>query len=111
GGVPHSYCTAGTSSNGCAATIASTGTPSASAATAFHVDVTGVEGQKLGILFYGINNTGFSPHAWASGSTAFLCVKNPAQRTGVQNSGGVINLCNGALGLDWNAYLAAHPSA
>jgi hypothetical protein len=111
GGVPHTYCTAGTSSHGCVAAIGSTGTPSASAATSFHIDVAGVEGQKQGILFYGINNTGFSPHPWASGSTSYLCVKNPSQRTGVQNSGGTLNLCTGHLGLDWNAYVAAHPSA
>jgi len=104
------YCTAGTTSNGCLASIGGTGTPSASSGSGFTINVGAVEGQKQGILFYGINNTGFAPSTWG-GSTSYLCVKHPSQRTGVQNSGGTIGTCSGALSLDWNAYIAAHASA
>jgi hypothetical protein len=62
-------------------------------------------------VFYGINQTGFTPAPWAAGSTSFLCVKGPTQRTGSVNSGGTINLCNGVLTLNWNAYQSGNPTA
>jgi Tol biopolymer transport system component len=108
---PMSYCTPGTTSNGCAATIAASANPSVSLANACNISVVNVEGQKLGLLFYGIDNTGFTPSPWAAGSTSSLCVKPPTQRTPVQNSGGTANQCNGTLGVDWNAFQLAYPSA
>jgi hypothetical protein len=106
-----SYCTAGTSANGCSALVFGSGTPSATATTGFNISVTHVEGQKQGILFYGINNTGFTPTVWGSGGTSYLCAKAPLQRTGVQNSGGTLNSCDGTLALDWNNYRATHATA
>ena len=41
------YCTAGTTGNGCVATISATGTPSATSGSGFDVLVNNVEGQKL----------------------------------------------------------------
>jgi Tol biopolymer transport system component len=111
GAAPVSYCTAGTTSNGCNATIAAIANPSVSLANACNITVAHVEGQKLGLLFYGIDNTGFTPAPWAAGSTSFLCVKPPTQRTPVQNSGGTVNQCNGTLAVDWNAFQLAHPAA
>jgi hypothetical protein len=111
GGNVTSYCTAGTTTNGCNAAITADHNPSVSLANACNISVSAVEGQKSGIIFYGINNTGFVPGPWASGSTSLLCVKHPTQRTPIQNSGGTINLCNGVLALDWNAFQSAHPSA
>ncbi len=108
---PIVYCTAGTTSNGCTASIAASANPSASFANPCNVAVNGVEGQKLGLVFYGLDNTGFTPMPWAAGSSSFLCVKPPTQRTAVHNSGGTSGLCNGALGLDWNAFQAANPTA
>jgi hypothetical protein len=108
--TPTAYCTSGTTTNGCNSTISGTGTASASATSGFNITAANVEGQKQGILFYGINNTGFTPTVWGTGSS-YLCVKAPTQRTGVQNSGGTVNACDGALSLDWNAYRAANPSA
>jgi hypothetical protein len=105
---PLVYCTAGTTTNGCNAVISATGTPSASASSGFAIQVSGVEGQKQGILFYGI--TGPIAATWGSGSS-YLCVKSPTQRTGSQGSGGTAGTCNGALALDWNAYLNANPGA
>ncbi len=94
---PRSCCMAGVSSNGCAATLSASGSPSASLATPFVVTASGVEGQKQGLLFYGVNGRAASP----SGSTSsFLCVKAPMQHTGTLESGGASNECDGALALD-----------
>jgi hypothetical protein len=109
--APSSYCTAGTSTNGCVPAISATAQPSASLASACSISISGLEGQKFGIIFYGINNTGFVPTAWGVGSTSFLCVKGPTQRTGTANSGGTIAACNGALSLNWNAYQTANPGS
>jgi hypothetical protein len=108
---PTAYCTAGTSSNGCVPSISANANPSVSLASACNIAVSALEGQKTAIIFYGINQTGFTPHAWATGSNSFLCVKSPIQRTGVLNSGGTTAVCNGSILFDWNAYQSAHPSA
>jgi hypothetical protein len=108
---PVVYCTAGTTTNGCVPSIGSTGTPTAGATSGFTLSATSIEGQKAGILFYGINNTGFSPSPWALGSSSWLCVKAPTQRMTTMNSGGTIGLCNGTLSIDWLAYMAANPGA
>jgi glucose/arabinose dehydrogenase len=107
-GATVAYCTAGTSTNGCNASISGTGTPSASAGSGFTLDVTNVEGQKAGLLFYGIN--GPATATWGSGSS-FLCVKAPNQRMGSQSSGGTPNLCDGTLSEDFNTYLSTHPTS
>jgi hypothetical protein len=107
GGVT-SYCTAGTTTNGCNALISGTGTPSASGSTDFTVTINGVEGQKSGIVFYGIS--GPTALAWGT-SSSFLCVKAPTQRTGTQVSGGTFNACDGTLVLDWDAFVLANPTA
>ena len=108
-GVITSYCTAGTTTNLCTATISGTGTPDANAGSGFMLSLSGVEGQKQGILFYGITNAIAQP--WATGSTSLLCVKAPTQRMGVQNSGGTLNQCDGSLSTDWNAFIANNPTA
>ncbi len=108
---PTVYCTAGTTTNGCNAAISGAAQPSASLASACIINVANVEGQKQGLIFYGVNNTGFTPSLWGAGSTSFLCVKSPNQRTGAQTSGGTANQCNGALTLDWNTYQVANPGA
>jgi WD40 repeat protein len=110
-GVPQTYCTAGTTTNGCSASISASANPSLAQTSACNITVTGVEGIKSGILFYGINNTGFTPGPWGSGSASLLCVKHPTQRTPLQSSGGTLNACNGAFALDWNAFQSAHPLA
>jgi hypothetical protein len=104
------YCTAGTTTHNCVPAISGVGTPSASAGSGFTIHVANVEGQKQGLLFYGIDNSGFAPLPWGT-STSFLCVKSPTQRTPVQSSGGTVNACDGSLALDWNAFMAANPSA
>jgi subtilisin-like proprotein convertase family protein len=108
---PTAFCTAGTSTNGCVPAISASAQPSATLASACNISIANVEGQKFGIIFYGINNTGFTPAPWAPGSTSFLCVKGPTQRTGSVGSGGNINQCDGVLALDWNAYQTANPGS
>jgi Tol biopolymer transport system component len=109
--LPNVYCTSGTTSHGCSASIGANACPSVSFGTACNITVTGVEGQQSGILFYGIDNSGFTPRLWVAGSTSLLCVKQPTQRTPIQNSGGTLDACSGAYVLDWNAYQTAHPFA
>lgn len=103
------YCTAGTSTNGCSATISGVGAPSASAAAGFTLHVAGVEGAKQGLIYYGVS--GNTTSTWGAGGTSFQCVKPPTQRTGAQSTGGTAGLCDGVLATDWLAYIASHPSA
>jgi hypothetical protein len=105
---PTSFCTAGTSSAGCVGQVSAQGTPSASAATPFDLVVTGLEGQRDGIIFFG--TSGQIAKAWPS-NAGTMCVRMPLQRTPVQTSSGTSGQCDGALDLDWNSYVAAHPGA
>jgi hypothetical protein len=102
------YCTAGTTTNGCVPSISGAGTPDANAGSGFTISVASVEPQKSGILFYGLSGAQAVP--WGAG-TSFLCVKPPTQRTPSQNSGGGFSPCDGTLSIDWNVYIAAHPTA
>ena len=85
------------------------GTPTVSASTPFTLGVTAAEGQRGGCIFYGTGGADAQP--WSSTSTSFLCVKSPRARTGAQDSGGSLGLCDGSLQLDWNAFAQAHPGA
>lgn len=105
-GVVTPYCTAGTTTNGCAATLSASGIPSASGAGAFQITAANVEGQKQGLFFYGLSG----PTIAAWGTSSFLCVKSPTQRLPSQGSGGAAGACNGQLSVNWNAYVAATPS-
>jgi hypothetical protein len=107
---PTAYCTAGTTTHGCIPAISSMGTPSASSSSSFVIWVNALEGQALGVLFYGVDNTGFLPLPWGV-STSYLCVKAPTQRTAVQSSGGAAGMCDGSMALDWNVFVASHPTA
>ena len=107
--VPVAFCTAGTTSAGCVPVMSATGTPSAGATSGFTLSCTSAEGQRSGILFYSIS--GELAQAWAPGSSSFLCVKAPTQRTLTQPSGGTAGLCNGSLSLDFLGWIAANPTA
>jgi hypothetical protein len=65
------------------------------------VSVTGVEGQRSGTIFYGLEAL---QYPWCSGGSSSLCVAIPVQRTGAQSSGGTSGSCDGNLALDWNAF-------
>jgi probable HAF family extracellular repeat protein len=107
---PSTFCTAGTTSNGCAASISSSGLPSASEPTGFVIGVSALEGQRSSLVFYGISNAGFTPLPWGA-SSSYMCVQAPRQRTHPQNSGGTAGQCNGTIALDWNAFVASSPNA
>jgi hypothetical protein len=100
------YCTAGTTTNGCAPTMAFVGpdAPSFKGTGVSVVRANNVEGAKQGLVFFGL-----TPIAtpWGTGSTSFLCVKSPTQRAPAQNSGGTSGACNGSISADLNALIAA----
>jgi hypothetical protein len=108
---PVSFCTAGTSTNGCVPSIGASAQPSVSLANACDITISNVDGMKASIVFYGIDNTGWVPMTWATGSTSFLCVKPPTQRTLTQNTGGTLGACDGLTTLNWNAFQSANPTA
>jgi hypothetical protein len=107
---PVAYCTAGTTSNNCLASISANANPKVTYSSPCQVSVVNVEGQRAGILFYGLAPT-LQPWCSQGGGSSLLCVKAPTKRTGVQSSGGAMNQCNGSLGLDWNAFQLANPGA
>ncbi len=102
---PLAYCTGGTTTNGCAASIDASGQPSASFATPCVLSVTNVEGGKSGLVFYGVSGSQAVP--W--NNVSLLCVKTPVQRTTGQFSGGTPGACDGQFTLDWNAYQTQNP--
>ncbi|MCC7014039.1 MAG: hypothetical protein IT454_15890 [Planctomycetes bacterium] len=107
---PTTFCTSGTTSNGCTATISAANNPNVAHSAPCQINVSGVEGQKSGIIFYGLSQL---PQPWCAlgGGSSFLCVKPPTMRTLTQSTGGTSNACNGQLQLDWNAFQLANPSA
>jgi hypothetical protein len=106
---PVVYCTPGTTTNGCAASIAASANPDVAHSTPCQISLQNVEGAKTGIVFYGLQG-GLQP--WCSiGGTSLLCVKAPTMRTGVQSTGGTTGQCNGTMTLDWNAFQLATPAA
>lgn len=108
-GGPFVYCTAGTSTHGCTPSISAVGLPSLGASSGYTLSITGVEGQKQGLIFYGVS--GAAINAWGTGGTSYLCVKSPTQRMSAQSSGGTNAACNGLLSEDWLAFLAANPTS
>jgi hypothetical protein len=104
-----SYCTPSTTTLGCNPTMTFSGTPSASATSGCVLSVFSVDGQRTGLIFYGISGRVAFP--WTAGSTSWYCVKSPVQRTFVQNSGGTPGTCNGNLAVDWNNFRHVYPGA
>jgi len=102
------YCTAGTTVQGCSPSIDGVGSPSSMAASGFDIVVSNVPGQRSGTIFFGAYPAAVP---WAQFSTSYRCVALPLQRTGEQSSGGVAGQCDGELRLDFNAWRAAHPNA
>ncbi len=106
---PLSYCTAGTSTNGCAPTMEFDGSPSLSKSNGFRLDVSNLDGQRQTLLFYGVGGRRAEP--WAAGSTSYLCVRAPIQRVLSASSGGAAGACDGAVSVDWLDYIANNPAA
>lgn len=108
-GSPLNYCTSGISSNFCQPTMSASGLPNASNSSGFTLHCSGLEGQKSALIFYGV--TGRAAFPWAPGSSSWLCVKSPTQRTPASNSGGSAGSCNGSISVDWLAFVASTPNA
>jgi formylglycine-generating enzyme required for sulfatase activity len=104
------YCTAGTSVQGCVPQISGVGVPSMNATSGFDVVVDNVPTQKMGLIFYGLSAIP-QPQPWALGSSSYLCIFYPVNRTGAQNSGGSEGACDGDLRVDFNAWRTANPTA
>ncbi|NUP95801.1 MAG: hypothetical protein HUU28_06510 [Planctomycetaceae bacterium] len=102
-----SYCDAGVTWNGCAAQLSATSAPRLGGVGSCQLVVDAVEGQRSGLIFYGLEAQ-WTP--WCvSGGTSHLCVSSPLARTPVQSSGGSSGACDGTLSLDWNAFLLSNP--
>lgn len=104
-----SYCTSSTTTGGCVPTMNFQGTPSATATSGCILSVASVDGQRTGLIFYGISGRVAFP--WLTGSTSWFCVKSPVQRTFVHGSGGTPGSCNGGLAIDWNDFRTIYPGA
>ncbi|HVS19960.1 MAG TPA: CHRD domain-containing protein [Planctomycetota bacterium] len=97
------YCTAKpTSIAGCLPTISATGTPSASAGSGFQVATGPVPGSNIGIYFYSKTQSNSAPF---QGGT--LCIGGQILRTPGTFSGGTLGVCDGAYGIDFNAFVAS----
>lgn len=95
--------TGATSTQGCNSVATFSGSPSATSASAFTLNIGGMNAQVNGVVFYGI--TGANSATWNTIST--LCVKPPTQRlNGIPgasgNTNGTVGLCDGAYSLDFN---------
>jgi hypothetical protein len=102
------YCTAGTTTHGCVATIQGSGVPSSSAPSGFTLVVSELEGQRAGLILYGL---GSNAAPWGVNGSSYMCIAAPQQRTGTLVSGGTDAHCDGTLSIDWNAWRNAHPAA
>jgi hypothetical protein len=103
---PVSYCTAGVSSSGCQATLSGAGTPSASAATGFLLQATGVEGQRTGMFLFGANGRQANP--WGNG-TSYQCALPPLSPCGLLPGTGTGGQCDGSFAQDLNALWSIKP--
>jgi len=108
--TPTTYCTAGTTVQGCVPAISGVGAPSALVTSGFDIVVDNVPTQRMGLIFYGLNSIP-TPQPWSLGSSSYLCIYYPVNRTGAQSSGGSLGPCDGELRVDFNAWRAANPTA
>jgi sulfatase modifying factor 1 len=104
------YCTAGTTVQGCVPSISGVGCPSAGTASGFDIVTDNVPTQRMGLIFYGLSAIP-QPQPWAVGSASYLCVYYPVNRTGAHNSGGSLGPCDGELRVDFNSWRAVNPAA
>jgi hypothetical protein len=103
------HCISCTPTDDGVASISSTGTTSASAASGFSLRADALASQCTGLLLP--SKSGAQAQVWAAGSSTFLCVKPPTQRLTAHSSGGAFGVCNGLFGQDWNVFMAAHRTA
>lgn len=101
------YCTSGVSVGGCAGSLSSNGIASASASSGFTLQLSGVDGQRNGLVYYSRNVA--PPQQWAAGSSSFYCVGQPTQRSALMSTGGSNGVCNGGWSFDWSAFVSTTP--
>jgi len=101
------YCTPGYSASGCQAAIPACGLSSASLPSGFVLHVTGVEGSKQGLFFWGPN--GRQAQAWGNG-TSYQCVVPPVKRGELLSAVGTQGACDAAYAYDLNARWTAKPN-
>jgi hypothetical protein len=101
--TPPSFCTSGTSSHGCTASILAAANPRLSSPYPCLITVAGTEGQKTGIVFYGLAQMQ-QPWCTGGGGSSYLCVKPPTMRTMTAGTGGALGGCDGSLVLDWTQF-------
>jgi hypothetical protein len=107
-----SYCTAGISSNLCTPSMSASGLPCASAPSGFVLTCSGLDGQRFGLVFYGVSGRIAQP--WGPQSSSWLCVSSGTvgvQRTPAANSGGGAGSCSGVISVDWLAFVSGNPTA
>lgn len=104
---PTTYCVAKVNSQGCVPAISTSGTPSASSASAFPIQCANVLSNKPGILIYGAQRAA-TPFQGAT-----LCIAAPVRRTPIQMSGGNPPPadCSGVFAFDFNALVRAGTDA
>lgn len=102
------YCANSFSSIGCVPQIGALGSPRASATSGFTVQVTQMDGQRSGVLFYGLAPASLP---WALFNPSTLCIAGQRQRMGLSTSSGTLNHCDGVLARDVLAWAAATPGA
>lgn len=105
---PIPYCTAGTSTHGCTATLLGIGTPSASDDEGFDLVAVGLDGHRQAAIFYGISGPMAAP---IFNSSTWRCVAPPRQRMGVLDTGGTPGVCDGRVSVDWNEFVHVHAGA
>lgn len=104
---PSKLCGAPTSSSGCQPTLASSGAPRSSNASGFSLVASQLEGQRTGLVLFGISGPALLP--WHAQNGSFLCVRPPIVRAPTSNTGGSFAQCNGALTLSLSSMLALNP--
>jgi hypothetical protein len=75
------------------------------------ITITGVDGDRTGLVYYGV--TGAIDTSWCGPGVgnSRRCVREPFKRTYIQNSGGTPGLCDGTFFLDWDDYQSTNPGA
>jgi Tol biopolymer transport system component len=101
---PWAYGVGQSNSLGCASTVSSSGTPSASAGSGFAIDCSNVLNGRPGLLFYSTRGPNAAPFLGG-----FLYCKAPTLRTALQNSGGSTSGddCTGHFSYDFNTRIAS----
>jgi hypothetical protein len=106
------YCTSGTTTQGCVPVLSGSNAPSASGAGSPCVlTCSTMEENRNGLMFFGLAD--LNPATpWSAGSTSFLCVKSPTNRTtpGTSSVGSNVgDPCEGTMSINFTAWMAANP--